>query len=93
MHIKMKDGKIAQTVEQEAENLCVRGATPFLTTTNGCMVKIVKTPPCQGGDRGSETRCNRKNGRVAQLVEHSVDNRKAEGSNPSSSTTGLWSNR
>ena len=50
------------------------------------MVKIVKTPPCQGGDRGSETRCNRKSKRVAQLVEHRTHNPVGVGSIPTEST-------
>ena len=68
-----KYGRLAQLGERLPYKQRVIGSSP-ITSTNGLVVQLVRTPPCHGGGRGFESHPGRHYASVAQLVEQRTEN-------------------
>ena len=53
---------------------------------NGLVVQLVRMPHCHCGGRGFESRPDRHDGSVAQLVEQRTENPRVAGSIPAGTT-------
>ena len=56
---------------------------------NGLVVQLVRMPHCHCGGRGFESRPDRHDGSVAQLVEQRTENPRVAGSIPAGTTIHL----
>ena len=86
----MDNGSLAQLGEHLPYKQRVTGSSP-VTSTNGPVVQLVRTPPCHGGGRRFEPdsgRCKSfdlfkfKTGVLAQLGEHLPYKQGVTGSSP-----------
>ncbi len=54
-----KVGSLAQLGEHLPYKQRVIGSSPIVSTLNGSVVQLVRTPPCHGGGRGFESHPSR----------------------------------
>ena len=76
------NGSLAQLGEHLPYKQRVTGSSPVVSTFDGLVVQLVRTPPCHGGGRGFESHPGRHYADLAHLVERHLAKVEVAGSSP-----------